>query len=142
MAMKFPNMISTTISDKDLKDILTCIHGIDEKLSDLVTLTEEELTALPKTRKNTIEFVKESLKLAEKYPDLVPKNIDIGEVKKDVELIKAIDMILGSLKALVKKLEDSEILAGSEAYLPSLAIYNAVKTRQAVKRRPKEKEKV
>ncbi len=140
--MNFPNLISTTISDEDLKEILTCIDGIDKKLSDLVTLTDEELSALPKTRKNTIEFVLESLKLAEMYPELVPRNIDINEVRKDIELIKSIGVILNSLRALVKKLEDSEILAGSEAYLPSLAIYNAVKTHQVVRSRQWKKEKV
>ena len=139
--MKYPNLISTTISEKELEDILNCISGIDEKLSDLVTLTDEELAALPKTGKNAIEFISESLKMAEKHPALVPDNIDIEEIKKDVDLIKSINIILRSLRALMKKLEDSAILAGSEAYLPSLAIYNTVKTREIVKRHRK-KEKV
>ncbi len=93
----------------------------------MVTLTQEELAALPKMGINTIDFVTENLKEAEKNPDLVPKNVAIDEIRKDVELIKAIFKIMDPLKNLEKKLEDSALLAGSEAYLPSIAIYNAMK---------------
>ena len=125
--MNYSNLLSTTIPDEDIKEILKSINFINEKLPELVTLTQEELAALPKMGINTIDFVTENLKEAEKNPDLVPKNVAIDEIRKDVELIKAIFKIMDPLKNLEKKLEDSALLAGSEAYLPSIAIYNAMK---------------
>ena len=125
--MKYSNQISATIPNKDIKEILEAIGFIDEKLSDLVVLTDEELSALPKMENNTISFVVENLKLAENNLELVPCDVDLNEIKKDIELVKSIDKILNPLNALSKKLKDSAVLAGSEAYLPSLAIYNAVK---------------
>jgi hypothetical protein len=74
-----------------------------------------------------IDFIHEVLDFADTYPDLVPPHIDVQEIRKDLSLIESISKILKPMKQLVKKLEDSALLAGSEAYIPSLAIYNSVK---------------
>lgn len=134
--MDYPNQISATISDKSIKEINDAIISINKKLPDLATLSEEELTALPKTGTNTINFVIENLKDAENHPEIVPKNVNVDEIKKDVELITAIFKILEPLKKLEKRLEDGALLAGSEAYLPSIAIYNAIKA-DAIRRKYK-----
>lgn len=136
--MKYPNLISTAIPEKELKEILDAIKFINDKLPDLVTLTKEELATLPKVGKDTVNFVLANLKEAEKNPELVPQYVEIDEVIKDVELIKSIHKILDPLKRLERKLEDSAFLAGSEAYLPSIAIYNAIKA-DAIKRKSKKK---
>jgi hypothetical protein len=125
--MIYPNLISTTISNNDLKEIIEAIRFIDEKLCDLVVLSEEELSALPKMEKNTFSFVLENFKLAEANPGLVPTDVDLNELKKDIELVKSIEKVLNPLNDLSKKLKHSAVLASSEAYLPSIAIYNAVK---------------
>jgi len=132
--MHYPNLLSTTVSKKDLTEITDAIKFIDHKLSDLITLDKEELDALPKTGTETINFVLENLKEAESNPELVPADVDIDEIRKDVKLIHSIYKILNPLKKLEKKLEHSALLAGSEAYLPSIAIYNAIKA-DAVRKR-------
>ncbi|MDZ7605092.1 MAG: hypothetical protein U5K79_05780 [Cyclobacteriaceae bacterium] len=132
--MNFQNKISTTISDTDINEILAAINYIHKKLPGLVSLTELELASLPKPNSDTIEFVYENLKLAEESPELVPDFVDLKELKKDVDLVKAIEKILCPIKDLVQVLEDSATLAGSEAYLPSIAIYNSVKT-DAIRRK-------
>ena len=80
--MIYPNLISTTVPDKDLKEILKALKFINEKLPDLVTLTKEELTTLPKIGQNTNSFILENLKEAENNPDLVPKDIELDEIKR------------------------------------------------------------
>ena len=137
--MQYPNVLSTSIPQKDLEEIMDAINFINQKLPDLITLNSEELDALPKTGSDTIDFVLENLKEAEKNLDVVPKGVDLDEIKKDVKLILAIYKILDPLKKLEKKLEHSALLAGSEAYLPSIAIYNAIKAEALKKRheRPK-----
>ncbi len=125
--MKYTNQISASVSKKDLKEIIEAIEFIDEKLADLVSLSDEELASLPKMGKNTFSFVLENLKLAETNQELVPKDVSLVELKKDIELINVIEKILEPLNKLTKKLNDSVVLASSEAYLPSMAIYNAIK---------------
>ncbi len=140
--MKYPNLISATISNKDVKEIIKAIEFIDEKLCDLVVLSEEELSALPKMERNTFSFVVENLQLAEANLDLIPADVDLNELKKDIELVKSIEKVLNPLNLLSKKLKHSAVLASSEAYLPSLAIYNAVKADAIRKKHNENKIKV
>lgn len=137
--MNYPNLLSTSIPNKDIKEIIDAINFIGEKLPDLVTLEKEDLDSLPKTGQSAINFVLENLKEAEVNPELVPKEVDLEEIKRDVKLIHSIYKILDPLKKLEKKLEHSALLAGSEAYLPSLAIYNAMKAEALRKRHEKDR---
>jgi hypothetical protein len=132
--MNYPNLISTSISTNEIKEILDAIRFVDKKLPELVTISDLEQSTLYKTKSDTIEFVLENLKIATQHPEIVPENVDVEEIRKDVELIKSIDKILKPLKELIKKLEDSQLVAGSESYLPSIAIYNAFKAKSILKK--------
>jgi len=125
--MQYSNLISTSISQNEIDEILAAIERINKLLPNLITLTNEEKASLPKVSYSNIDFVNEVLDMAERNPDQVPASIKIREIRKDIELIESISKILRPLKQLEKKLEDSVLLAGSEAYIPSLAIFNSVR---------------
>ena len=139
--MKYTNQISTSIPKQDLKEILDAIEFINRKVPGLVTLSAEEKASLPKMKSNTIDFVNECLAIAKNNPEIVPENVDIPEIIKDVELVKAANEILNPLKALTKKLKDSVLLAESEAYLPSIAIYNSAQLNE-VKNKARQKKPI
>ena len=101
--MNYSNLISTSIPEKDLSEVLGAISFINDKLPELITLSNEEATALPKMNKNTIEFVVENLEKAESHPELVPIDVEIEEVKKDVALIKSIQKNLRATEKPRKK---------------------------------------
>ena len=132
----YSNLISTSISQEQINEIIAAIDRINAKLPTLVSLTNEELSSLPKVSYKNIDFIHEVLDFVDTYPDLVPPDIDVQEIRKDVLLIESLTKILTPMKKLVKKLEDSALLAGSEAYIPSLAIYNSVKAGTARSRTP------
>lgn len=140
--MIYPNIISTAISESDLSEILDAIDFINKKLPGIEDISKEEMASLPKMERNTIDFVLENLKEAESHPELIPKDIDVAEIKKDAELINAIYRIVDPLKKIVKKLEETALVAGSEAYLPSIAIYNAMKANAILKRHKDGKRKI
>jgi hypothetical protein len=123
----YSNLISTSISKEQINEIIAAIDRINAQLPTLVSLSEEELSSLPKVSYQIIDFIHEVLDFADTYPDLVPPNIEVQEIRKDLRLIESLSKILKPMKQLVKKLEDSTLLAGGEAYIPSLAIYNSVK---------------
>jgi len=127
--MHYSNLISTSMSQKEIDEILAAIERINKLLPHLITLSNEEKASLPKVSFSNIDFVNEVLDMAEDNPEQVPESINIPEIRKDIELIESITKILRPLKQLEKKLEDSALLAGSEAYIPSLAIFNSVRMR-------------
>jgi len=139
--MGYSNKVSTTIPQNDLKDILQAIESIDQKLPGLVSLTDEEIAALPRMKAHTESFVNECLKYSKKYPNCIPADVNVQEINKDLMLIKTLSQIAQALSKLKKKVEDNILLAGSEAYLPSLAIYNAVKTAEIIKKHRARKSK-
>jgi len=122
----YANQISPPITQRDLTEILDAIEFINNKLKRLVQLSQEEKTALPKLNENTVDFVFQCLYEAENNPDLVPDGINLKEIRKDAELINSIQKIIVPLNKLMRKLEDSALLAGSEAYIPSIAIHNTL----------------
>lgn len=128
--MNYSNLISASISEDEINEILAAIERINSLLPNLVSLSKEQLSSLPKVSYKNVDFIHEVLVMAKENPELVPSSIDIPEIKKDMQLIKSISKILMPLKQLEKKLEDSVLLAGSEAYVPSLAIYNSIRTRK------------
>jgi hypothetical protein len=123
----YSNLISTAISQEKINEIIAAIDRINAQLPTLVSLSNEEIASLPKVSFQNIDFIHEVLDFVDTYPDLVPSHIDVKEIRKDLRLIESLTKILKPMKSLVKKLEDSALLAGSEAYIPSLAIYNSVK---------------
>ena len=127
--MHYSNLISTSISQKEIDEILAAIERINKLLPHLITLSNEEKASLPKVSFSNIDFVNEVLDMAEGNPEQVPESINIPEIRKDIELIESITKILRPLRQLEKKLEDSALLAGSEAYIPSLAIFNSMRMR-------------
>lgn len=126
--MYYGNLISTTISQNKIDEITAAIERINDQLPTLITLSQEELSSMPKVSYQNYDFIHEVLEFVDTYPDMVPDHINVQEIRKDLKLIESISAILKPMKKLVKKLEDSALLAGSEAYVPSLAIYNSVKT--------------
>ncbi len=131
--MVYSNKVSTTITKNELKEILKAIELIDQKLPGLVTLSKEEIAALPRMNAHTETFVNECLKYARQYPNFIPDDIDVTEIKKDVMLIKSLLQINEVLTKLKQKIEDNILLASSEAYLPCIGIYNSIKTAKITK---------
>ena len=137
--MVYSNKVSATITKNHLKEIIKTIESVDQKLPELATLTDEEIAALPKMSAHTETFVNECLKYSKEYPDDVPDDIDVEEIKKDVMLIKSLLQVNDALLKLKKKIEDNILLASSEAYLPCIAIYNSIKTAKSIKSGKKRK---
>jgi len=119
---------TTSISSQAVAEALHYIESIDNKLPGCVTLTKEEKDALTHMDNETEPFIMKVLSEAEANPELVPPGFDLSELRKNVETIKAAQAILEPLKKLVQKLEDAALIAGSEAYVPSLFLYNVMKS--------------
>ncbi len=122
------NKISVEFLQTDLEEIKTFIGKIKAKMPvGLVNLTPDERHFYVKMGDKTIAFVQKALDFAIMYPDLVPAYVNIAELKKDMEAVKAMQSILRQLEELTTLLDDSVLLSGSEAYIASLSIYNAAK---------------
>lgn len=125
--MGITNNVSIVINEEAKAKIKAALDTIYANLPLLVTLTNEQRQTLPKMGDKTVAFVNKSLEYARQNPDLVPKYLDMNEYAKDVEAINSLFQIASPLDKLMEELDDTMLLAGSEAYMASLAFYNALK---------------
>ena len=123
------NQISTAIPAETLADINTKVNALNAALANylLFNLTPSDRLELSKMGDKTIAFVQKSLEYAENNPALVPVYLDIAEAKKDFALARDLYGILQQLNTLQRAVEDTMMVAGSEAYDAALIFYSSVK---------------
>ena len=117
------NRISATLSDADRQAVMTAIDTIRQKLPFLTDLTPEERRILPKMGDRSRAFVTQALELATQNPSILPGSFNSAEMRRDVELLSALDPILTALMQLGELVEDTYMAVGSEAYTSALLVY-------------------
>lgn len=127
--MSQENQISTTIPAANLADIITKLNALNASLADylLFNLTPTDRLELSKMGDKTIAFVQKALEYADTNPTLVPGYLDVSEAKKDFALSQDLNNILKQVSTLQRAIEDTTMVAGSEAYNAALVFYNSVK---------------
>jgi hypothetical protein len=129
MIMSQENLISSAISAENLTEINSKLTAIQTTLASvlLFNLTAAERQALHTMGDKTLAFVQKALEYAENNPALMPPYLDLGEAKKDFALSHDLYGILQQVNTLQRALEDTMMVAGSEAYDAALIFYNSVK---------------
>lgn len=125
--MSVSNQVSLIINTQAQTAIQEALEIIKSNLPDLISLTNDERQMLPKMGDKTVAFVNKSLEYAQQNPKVVPNFLDMAEFKKDVDLVNVLFQILAPIQKLAEELDDTIMLAGSEAYLSSRSFYKALK---------------
>ena len=121
------NRISISIDQNVLEEIQESIQAIANSLPDLVTLTANEKRTMLKMGDKSVAFVNKALELARQNPEITPLFLNTDEFEIDVHAVNHLTKVFFPLHQLVEKLEDTVMLAGSEAYTAALIFYNAAK---------------
>jgi hypothetical protein len=91
-------------------------------------LNVPERSSIPKIDSVNRDFVADAIDIINTDPDFFPAYFNSAEMEKDFELYNAIGRILPSLEQLVEKLRDTQMLAGSEAYISALTAYRLLQS--------------
>lgn len=83
--------------------------------------------ALPKMGNATQSFVSKALEIAANNPQFVPPYVDVAAMRKDYDLALQLQAIEMQLASLHEKVADTNLAAGSEAYVMALTLYNSLK---------------
>lgn len=126
--MEKENKISLSISEADMQAIQAAIKTLQDKLLPLlVQLDAEDRQEINKMGDKTVSFVTKAYEHALQNPDLVPSYMDLAEMKIDLDAVETLRQLGNPLGQLAQFVNDSRMLAGSEALREALAFYNAVK---------------
>ena len=120
--------LKIVLPSAEQKELQIGLEKIQNTLSKyLIALTPKEKQHLPKMSDGTLPFVEKSLAYSQSNKEYVPPYLDADELGRDVQAVEDLTVLYRSVKQLGSKLEDTILLAGSEAYVASLSYYNSVK---------------
>ncbi|PXX98886.1 hypothetical protein DF185_16050 [Marinifilum breve] len=127
------NKISFTLTDEEKTQVNDAIKVLEDILEPkLETLIPDDKRDLPKMGDKTVSFVEKSLGYGQTYPEFVPGFVDINEAQIDLDSVKTLRQFLTPLSRITNEIDDTMVLAGSEAYASSRVIYKVLKNAAAM----------
>jgi hypothetical protein len=123
MANLTNNRINTTATAAQVTAVKTALQTIAANLPFLVGLTTEERVALPSINVSNKAFTEDAINAGVNNPSLIPSYVSVVNMKNDMVLFSQLDEIIMITKQLLEKMEDTQLLVGSEAYTSALTLY-------------------
>jgi hypothetical protein len=117
------NRISLTATAVQVTAVKAAFQTILTNLPFLVGLTAEERKSLNTIDVNNKAFTEDAINAGVNNGTLIPSYISIPNMQNDLTLFAQLDEISGIANQLCERLEDTKMLAGSEAYGAALALY-------------------
>jgi len=105
--------------------IKTAFQTISTNLPSLAGLTADERKSLTTIDVGNKAFTEDAINAAVNNPNLVPAYISIANMKNDLTLFTQLDELSAMASQLCERIEDTKMLAGSEAYGAALSLYKA-----------------
>lgn len=126
--MSTENVISIEIPEADLQAVKDALSTIQTTLAPyLLALTPDQRKTIPKMSDGTEPFVGKVMDYATGDAQFAPPYMDVPEMKKDFEATSQLLPLLRMVEQIESNLNDTVMMAGSEAYIAALSYYNSVK---------------
>ena len=120
------NRLNTTATAAQIAAVKTALQTINTNLPFLIGLTIDERIALPAINVNNKAFTEDAINAAVNNTALIPSYVNVPNMQSDLTLFSQLDELILLTKQLLERLEDTQLLAGSEAYTSALAVYKLV----------------
>lgn len=117
------NRLNTTATAVQITAVKAAIQTISTNLPFLIGLTIDERISLPSIDVNNKAFTEDAINAGVNNAALIPSYVSVTNMQNDMILFNQLDEIKILTKQLLEKLEDTQLLAGSEAYTSALALY-------------------
>lgn len=122
------NRVHIEIPESDMTEIQYAIETLNKKLTPfLITLSSDDKRALPKMGEGTEPFVEKVLDYVKTHSNFNPPYLEVKNMEVDFNSVKELHSIITPLEKIIDRIKDTEMLAGSEAYVAALSYYNSVK---------------
>ena len=126
--MKAKTLDNITLSSEDMERIDTAFNDIRNTLPFLLGLSPTEKRRMSKIGTKAQNFTDKALKMAERYPDVIPNGLAVDAAQEQMTLFRYLHDVLQQLNELKTLVECTQMLAGSEAYAAARLAYRSVKT--------------
>jgi hypothetical protein len=122
------NRISSVLEEEAINNINAALQVINDNLNMLVGLNKGESKKLQTIDSGRYLFVTKCFEFAETNPQFQPDFFDTPECKKDLVFFDQLWPFETNINQLSRKLTDTRILTGHEAYTFARAVYEKIKS--------------
>lgn len=126
--MKVKNEISETIGQVKKEEVMELKQKIEVLLPFLISVNVAEQKNKQKIGDKDRGFLEKIIDYCNQNPALIPTYMDNAEMQKDFNFYRDLIEITRAFAILQTKMEDTAMLAGTEALAAANVFYNAVKT--------------
>jgi hypothetical protein len=117
------NRMDTVMSDEQRSAVKAAFETIKANMPFLTGITVDERIALPKINVSNKVFTEDAINAIANNTELLPAYLNVEHMKNDLTLYMQLDELLGLARQTVELMEDTQMLAGSEAYSSALTAY-------------------
>lgn len=117
------NRINSTLTEAQIAAVKDAVQNIYANIPFLLGLTVEERISLPKINVSNKVFTEDAINAILNNAGMLPNYLNVENMQTDMQLFAQLDELTGLVRQLLEKLEDTQILAGSEAYVSALTGY-------------------
>lgn len=122
------NRVSIQFTQEQIAVIEGAVNTIKGILNPIcITLTPDQRQQIVKMGPASVPIVNSANMCAQQNPQFVPSFVDSAELNKDVVAVNDLTKIANLIAPVVQMIDDTKMLAGSEAMTASLPIYGSVK---------------
>jgi hypothetical protein len=121
------NMVSAALSNDDQQAILAALDTVLQKMPFLIDLPTTARVGMPKLGDKTEAFVRKAVEIASHNEEMFAAGF-LQEMQKDANLLDTLAPIRVSVVALAKKIDDTTMQIGGEAYAAARTVYSVTKT--------------
>jgi hypothetical protein len=122
------NRVNVTATATQVTAVKTAFQTILSNLPFLVGLTADERKSLLTIDVSNKAFTEDAINAGVNNTTLVPAYVSVAGMQNDLTLFTQLDEIYGLANQLCERLDDTKMLAGSEAYQGALTLYRTFGT--------------
>lgn len=127
--MAAQNLNVLPIPDEVISNVANLLNQIETAIQPyVVTLTDEQRRTIAKVSDKTISFATKVNDYCESNAEFVPTYMSANDLSIDVGNYNKLHPVLNIVDQIANQLNDTAMVAGSEAYLAALMYYSSVKT--------------
>lgn len=122
------NLVARHLTAEQWKEIDEAIARVQALLAPVVVaVTPAEKRGLVKMGDGSTAFCRQAADVMEENLELMPRSLDIAEMRRDLDMHDALNTRLVKLVKLVEQVRDTEIAIGSDAMVAALEGYAVLK---------------
>ena len=121
------NLVSLTLTDEQIAAALAGLQQVETALQGLISLESGELRGLMLMGPRSEPFARQTLRVLEQNPGIVPPSLDLAGARADLDAFDKLRPLLERVKKLSARLDDTVAALGSDVMDVALDGYGQIK---------------